>query len=110
MSSVRDPSTLSTYLSLTTTASIPLLAFFTTSACPSCKIVNPIIRALLEKDGVGEKEGGVAFAEVEMDAPDCSELAFRYLVSVYQACAGRLKRNKSGASTGAGWGPAVLAL
>ena len=38
-----------------------------------------ICKTLLE-DGVGEKEGGVGYAEVEIDAPDNGELSQRYVV------------------------------
>ena len=35
---------------------------------------------MIEQDRVGEREGGVAYAEVETDAPDCADVALRYTV------------------------------
>lgn len=34
-----------------------------------------MIQELIEKDGVGEEQGGVSFVEVEMDSPDLGGLA-----------------------------------
>ncbi|KAI9851142.1 MAG: hypothetical protein M1838_004351 [Thelocarpon superellum] len=36
---------------------------------------------MIECEHVGEKDGGVAYAEVEIDAPSSGELALRYNVS-----------------------------
>ena len=35
---------------------------------------------MIETSGVGEKEGGVGFAEVEIDSPVVGDLASRYIV------------------------------
>jgi len=43
--------------------------------CQSCKVISPLIQELLEKDGIGEAEGGVGFVEVEMDSPDLGGMA-----------------------------------
>lgn len=39
-----------------------------------------MIRELIERDGIGEKEGGVSYAEVEIDSPTIGDLAMRYIV------------------------------
>lgn len=44
------------------------------------------MRELIENDGVGERGGGVAFAEIEMDAPNIGDLAGRYIVSWIYTC------------------------
>lgn len=46
--------------------------------------MSPIIRELIETDGIGEKEGSVSFVEVEMDSPDLggvTGVATRYLIN-----------------------------
>merc|ERR1711939_688754 len=42
----------------------------TTNWCGICKTVSPLLRQLIEKERVGEEQGGVSFVEVEMDSPD----------------------------------------
>ncbi|KAF7914066.1 uncharacterized protein EAF01_000472 [Botrytis porri] len=80
-SPIRYPPDLSTYISLSTSTSKPLLTLWTTSYCSTCKTLSPLLHQILES-GVGEKEGGVLFAEVEYDAPDIMNegLGMRYLV------------------------------
>ncbi|KAF7856342.1 hypothetical protein EAF04_009870 [Stromatinia cepivora] len=80
-SRVRYPSDLSTYISLGTSISKPLLTLWTTSSCSTCRKISPLLHGIVYK-GVGEKEGGVLFTEVESDAPDvlAEELGVRYLV------------------------------
>lgn len=49
-----------------------------------CDEVSPIIRGLLEKDGIGEDKGSVGFVEVEMDSPDLggvTGIAQRYMIN-----------------------------
>ncbi|KAG6038813.1 hypothetical protein E4U41_003619, partial [Claviceps citrina] len=66
---VRNPDSLTTYLSLSSSSHTPLLTLWTTAWCPTCRRVLPLLRSLLES-GVGEQQGGVAFAPVEFDSPD----------------------------------------
>ncbi|KAF7960381.1 hypothetical protein EAE96_000064 [Botrytis aclada] len=81
-SPIRYPPDLSTYISLSTSTSKPLLTLWTTSYCPTCATLSPLLHTILES-GVGEKEGGVLFAEIEYDAPDIMNegLGMRYLVT-----------------------------
>lgn len=58
-----------------------MITLWTASWCPSCKIVTPLVRELIEKEGAGENKGGVGFAEVEFDSPTLGEVAGRYMVS-----------------------------
>ena len=58
----------------------PLITLWTASWCPSCKVITPILKDLIERDGMGEKEGGVSYAEVEIDSPSIGDLAMRYIV------------------------------
>ena len=43
--------------------------------CQNCKTISPLIQELIEKDGIGEKQGGVSFVHVEMDSPDLGGMA-----------------------------------
>lgn len=67
-------------LLLSATNRTPLITLWTASWCPSCKIVAPLIQELIERDGIGEQEGGVGFAEVQIDVPTIGDLPMRYLV------------------------------
>ncbi|KAI1245696.1 hypothetical protein MGN70_012588 [Eutypa lata] len=67
--SVRRPDDLHTYQLLSSSSRRPLLTLWTASWCPTCRTVTPFVKSLIES-GVGEAEGGVAYCEVEYDAPD----------------------------------------
>ncbi|KAG6005720.1 hypothetical protein E4U21_007736 [Claviceps maximensis] len=66
---IRNPDTLTTYISLSSSSRTPLLTLWTTSYCPTCANVLPLVQSLVEV-GIGESQGGVAFAPVELDSPD----------------------------------------
>lgn len=66
---IRNADAFQTALAVSTSSRRPLLTLWTTSYCPTCKTVSPLIRSLVSS-GVGEAEGGVSFAEVEFDSPD----------------------------------------
>ncbi len=59
---------------------MPLITLWTASWCPSCRVVLPLLKELIERDEVGRKEGGVSFAEVEVDSPTIGDLPSRYIV------------------------------
>ncbi|MCJ1390925.1 hypothetical protein MMC18_003786 [Xylographa bjoerkii] len=70
---IRSLPTLQTALSLSATSSRPLLALFSISTNSATnRSISELLLQLIEKDGVGERDGGVGYAEVEMDAPDCA--------------------------------------
>ena len=58
---------------------VPLITLWTASWCPSCKVVGPLIQELIES-GVGEEDGSVSFAEVQLDSPTIGPLMMRYQV------------------------------
>lgn len=64
---------------LSASSRVPLITLWSASWCPSCKIVSPIIKELIES-GVGEAQGTVSFAEIEMDAPTLGSLGMTYQV------------------------------
>lgn len=81
---VRNEDELATLLLASASTRVPLLTFWMTTWSRECDEVSPIIRELIEADGVGEKEGSVSFVEVEMDSPDLggvSGVATRYLIN-----------------------------
>ncbi|KAG5979299.1 hypothetical protein E4U55_005318 [Claviceps digitariae] len=84
---VRNPDSLTTYISLSSSSRTPLLTLWTTSWCPTCHRVLPLLQSLIES-GVGEPQGGVAFAPVEFDSPDIvnsssfsESLAMTYMIT-----------------------------
>ncbi|KAM0246788.1 hypothetical protein ACHAQJ_010100 [Trichoderma viride] len=66
---IRSPTSFTKHLSLSTSLGIPLLTLWSTSWCPSCRTIEPLLRSLISS-GVGEPEGGVLFAPVQFDAPE----------------------------------------
>ncbi|KAI9872884.1 MAG: hypothetical protein M1830_001089, partial [Pleopsidium flavum] len=78
---VRNQDEFDTMLLLSATNRTPLITLWTASWCSSCKVVAPGIRELIERDGIGENEGGVSFAEVEIDSPTIGDLAMRYMIN-----------------------------
>ncbi len=76
---IRSEQDFNTLTLLSASSRQPLVTFWTASWCPSCRVVRPLIKEALDS-GIGEAQGGVGFAEVEVDAPDAKDLGFRYLV------------------------------
>lgn len=74
-SRVRQEDELSTLTLMSASTRVPLLTFWMATWCQTCKTVSPMIQELIEKEGVGEEQGGVSFVEVEMDSPDLGGLA-----------------------------------
>ncbi|KAG0131681.1 hypothetical protein HOY82DRAFT_669886, partial [Tuber indicum] len=75
--SVRSIDTFHTLLLTHTASSTPLITYWTTSYCPACRAVKPLLwRA------VGDSSNGkVGLVEVELDAPgDVGELGLRYSI------------------------------
>ncbi|KAK0655526.1 hypothetical protein B0T16DRAFT_305206, partial [Cercophora newfieldiana] len=80
--SVRNLDQFHTYQLLSSTSRTPLLTLWTTSWCPTCRTVSPLLQSLLES-GVGEAEGSVSYCAVEYDAPDVMEagLGLTYMIN-----------------------------
>lgn len=77
---MRSPADFQTLLLIHTSRSAPLIAFFEASWCRSCAEVAPIIRGLIEDEYVGLEQGGVGFAEIELDAPTIGDIGATYAV------------------------------
>jgi len=86
MISIRAPSDFDT-LTLSASNRTALITLWTASWCPSCRIVKPIIRDMIERHAVGEEQGGVGYAEIEFDSPTIGAVAGRYMVRAYIGCA-----------------------
>jgi thiol-disulfide isomerase/thioredoxin len=65
---------------LSASSRVPLITLWSATWCPSCKIVSPLIQELIES-GVGEAQGTVSFAEIQLDSPTLGDLGMRYQVS-----------------------------
>lgn len=46
-----------------------------------CAAVKPILRELIEDEGVGEAEGGIGYSEVELDSVLISDLGVKYMIN-----------------------------
>ena len=77
---VRNLEEFNNYVLLSATNRTAYITLWTASWCASCKTVSPIVKDLIESEGIGEKHGGVSYAEVEIDSPDIGDLPLRYLV------------------------------
>lgn len=80
--SVRNLDQFHNYQLISSSARTPLLTLWTTSWCPTCRVVSPLLQELIES-GVGEAEGGVGYCTVEYDAPDVMEagLGLTYMIN-----------------------------
>lgn len=72
---LRREDELQTLTLMSASSRVPLITLWMATWCQQCKVVSPLIQELIEKDGVGEDQGGVSFVEVEMDSPDLGGLA-----------------------------------
>ncbi|KAL9586934.1 MAG: hypothetical protein Q9203_003689 [Teloschistes exilis] len=80
-SSVRNPEEFSSLLILSSTNRTPLITLWTASWCSSCRTIKPLLLSLIEDQSIGEQEGGVGYAEVEIDSPTIGPLASQYFVN-----------------------------
>lgn len=77
---IRTPEELSTLLLLSASSNRPLITLWSASWCSTCAAVKPILRELIEDEGVGEAEGGIGYSEVELDSVLISDLGVKYMV------------------------------
>lgn len=80
--SVRNLDQFYNYQLLSSSSRTPLITLWTTSYCPTCRTIAPLLKNLVES-GVGEEEGGVGYCEVEYDAPDVMSagLGLTYMIT-----------------------------
>ena len=79
--SIRSPSELDTLTLLSASSRTALITLWTASWCPSCRIVAPAVREVIEEGWTSQHSSGVGYAEVEFDSPDIGELAQRYMIT-----------------------------
>jgi thiol-disulfide isomerase/thioredoxin len=77
---VRTPDELHTLTFLCAADNRPLITLWTASWCSTCKAIKPLVKNLIEVEKVGEKEGGLGFAEVELDSVLIGDLGMKYMV------------------------------
>ncbi|KAM0795517.1 hypothetical protein BDR22DRAFT_586348 [Usnea florida] len=77
---VRSPSDFDTLNLLAASNRTALITLWTASWCPSCRVLVPLVRQLVE-EGVGEEQGGVGYAEIEFDSPNLGDVAGRYMIT-----------------------------
>jgi thiol-disulfide isomerase/thioredoxin len=73
-STIRSESELETLTLMSASTRTPLITLWMTNWCASCKTISPLIRSLVQDDKIGESQGCVSYAEVEMDSPDMGGL------------------------------------
>ncbi|USW49504.1 Putative Thioredoxin-like superfamily [Septoria linicola] len=81
---IRNEDELHTLILSSASSRVPLITLWMTTWSRDCDEVLPIIRELIEQDGVGEDKGSVGFVEVEMDSPDLGGVAGipqRYMIT-----------------------------
>lgn len=76
--SVRSASDLDNLILLSASSRTALITLWTAAWCPSCRVISPFIRQLIEEDGAGEGRGGVGYAEIEFDSPTLGDVTGRY--------------------------------
>jgi thiol-disulfide isomerase/thioredoxin len=59
-----------------------LITLWSAKWCQTCQTVKPLILRLLEEEKLGEREGGLGFAEVEMDSTLIEDLPIVYRVCI----------------------------
>jgi hypothetical protein len=43
-------------------------------------VIKPLVKSLIEEEKVGEREGGLGYAEVELDSTLIGDLGIKYMV------------------------------
>ncbi|OCK83434.1 hypothetical protein K432DRAFT_322308 [Lepidopterella palustris CBS 459.81] len=78
---IRTPDELHTLLLLSASSNKPLITLWSASWCSTCATVKPILKELIEDEGVGEAEGGVGYSEVELDSVLIGDLGVTYMIN-----------------------------
>lgn len=78
--SVRTPDEFHTLNLLSSSSNRALITLWTSRTCSSCRVVAQLVRGLIENDGIGEKEGALGYAEVEMDSTLLEDLPMTFMV------------------------------
>ncbi|KAJ4351591.1 uncharacterized protein N0V89_006934 [Didymosphaeria variabile] len=77
---VRTPNDLHTLTLLSAASNRPLITLWSASWCSTCQTIKPLVKGMIEDERVGEEEGGLGFAEVELDSTLIGDLGVKYMV------------------------------
>ncbi|KAH7061950.1 hypothetical protein BKA63DRAFT_527134 [Paraphoma chrysanthemicola] len=77
---IRTPNDLHTLTMLNAADNRTLITLWSAKWCQTCQTVKPLIVKMLEEEKVGQREGGLGFAEVEMDSTLIADLPVTYRV------------------------------
>ncbi|KAF2020093.1 hypothetical protein BU24DRAFT_448447 [Aaosphaeria arxii CBS 175.79] len=78
---IRTPNDLHTLTLLSAADNRPLITFWSASWCSTCQAVKPLVTSLIEDEKVGQAEGGLGFAVVELDSPMIGDLGVKYMIT-----------------------------
>ncbi|KAJ4301602.1 hypothetical protein N0V90_003695 [Kalmusia sp. IMI 367209] len=78
---VRTPNDLHTLTMLSAADNRPLITLWSASWCSTCQAVKPLVKGMIEDERVGEEEGGLGFAEVELDSTLIGDLGVKYMIT-----------------------------
>ncbi|KAK3202768.1 hypothetical protein GRF29_154g636644 [Pseudopithomyces chartarum] len=78
---VRTPNDLHTLTMLSAADNRPLITLWSASWCTTCQAVKPLVKGMIEEEHVGEEEGGLGFAEVELDSTLIGDLGLKYMIT-----------------------------
>ncbi|KAF1966179.1 hypothetical protein BU23DRAFT_560501 [Bimuria novae-zelandiae CBS 107.79] len=78
---VRTPNDLHTLALLSAADNRPLITLWSAGWCTTCQTVKPLVKGMIEEERVGEEEGGLGFAEVELDSPLIGDLGVKYMLT-----------------------------
>ncbi|KAF2690478.1 hypothetical protein K458DRAFT_357278 [Lentithecium fluviatile CBS 122367] len=79
--SIRQPNDLHTLMLLSAAENRPLITMWSASWCSTCQAVKPLVKSLIEDEGVGQAEGGLGFTEVELDSTLIGDLGVKYMIT-----------------------------
>lgn len=79
--SLRGSNEFTTLVLLSASADQPLITLWTAAYSPSCRGLAPLVQDIIENEGINEIEKGVAFAEVEVDAPYMAGVGEEYFIN-----------------------------
>lgn len=85
---VRFPNDLHTLTMLNATDNRTLITLWSARWCQTCQDIRPSILRMIQEEKIGEREGGLGYVEVEMDAPGIGDLPVQFRV-----CGERLRRS-----------------
>ncbi|KAL5113320.1 hypothetical protein ACEQ8H_008815 [Pleosporales sp. CAS-2024a] len=78
---IRQPHDLHTLTLLNAVDNRTLITLWSAKWCATCQTIRPLILRMIQEERVGESEGGLGYAEVEMDSTLIEDLPVRFRIS-----------------------------